>query len=241
MNRLPVTRSLPVAPVHGHESIGMAATRAALRRHRAVLAAVLAITLPGVPATAAASTDLASATWPLVDDDGNPVPSSEEAVPRDALSQTHHGFYLTARQAYQSKRWLGRDVLFIDVRDARGDPARVMPAGVDLVAPVVRRDAGIAPHPALGFVGNVKRVLAARGRDHDALVFVICDNGRESALAAELLAQAGVTRVFLVRGGMKGEAAGPEGASRGWIAAGLPVDPAGTRALAARARPSTGQ
>ena len=54
---------------------------------------------------------------------------------------------------------------------------------------------------AYGFVVTIKRT-PPRLRYAD---ICHCGNGRQSAIAAELIAQAGVPHVFLVRGGMQGE------------------------------------
>lgn len=158
----------------------------------------------------------------LVDDEGNPLPSSPQAIPRDALSQTHHGHYLTAMEAHAAKQWLGRSVLFIDVRHEASVAVNGVPQTVDFNLPVARPAAQGRMQIAYGFAGKIKRTLAARGLTHDALVFVICEDGRNAALAAELLAQAGVPNVFAVRGGIYGEK-NDRDAATGWIAAQLPM------------------
>ena len=45
---------------------------------------------------------------------------------------------------------------------------------------------------AYGFVGTIKRTFDARGPDFHTLIFAIYGNGRQSAIAAELIAQADV-------------------------------------------------
>ena len=159
----------------------------------------------------------------LIDDDGNPMPSSAEAIPQDPLAQTHHGNYLTALEAHQAKNWLRESVLFIDVRDPAAAMAGGLPQYADFNLPVMRRNEAGELQIAYGFVGAVKRTLASRGLDHDASIFVICTNARRSALAAELLAQAGVPHVFVVRGGIDGEVSA-EGRSFGWRAARLELN-----------------
>ena len=159
----------------------------------------------------------------LVDDEGNPMPSSAEAIPKDPLAQTHHGHYLTALEAHQAKNWLRESVLFIDVRDPAAAIAGSLPQTADFNLPVMRRDEAGKLQIANVFVGGVKRTLASRGLDHDSAIFVICTNARLSALAAELLAQAGVPHVFVVRGGIEGEES-DEGRSVGWLAARLELN-----------------
>lgn len=146
----------------------------------------------------------------LVDDEGNPLPSSAEAIPQDSLSRTHHAHYLTAREADQAKNWLGSSVLFIDVRDHTSAKTGGSPQRADYHMPVMRRTADDKLQIAYGFVGTVKRTLMARGLGYDAPIFAICGNGRQSAIAAELLAQAGVPHVFVVRGGIQGELSAEE-------------------------------
>lgn len=155
----------------------------------------------------------------LVDDEGNPLPSSAEAIPQDLLAQTHHGYYLTALEAHQAKDWLKASVLFIDVRDTAAAMGGV-PRNTDFHLPVMRRNEAGNLQIAYGFVGAVKRALSIRGFHSDTPIFAICTNARLSALAAELLAQAGVPYVFVVRGGINGEVS-DEGASVGWLAARL--------------------
>ncbi|MCA3017096.1 MAG: hypothetical protein ING73_17915 [Rhodocyclaceae bacterium] len=159
---------------------------------------------------------------PIVDDDGNPLLSSEAAIPQDLLSRTEFGHYLTAREAYAAKQWLGKDVLFVDVRDLSSGERNLLPAEVDFNLPLVRGTNSGKLELAHGFVGGIKRALATRGLSHDAIVVVICEDGRAAALAAELLAQAGVSNTFVVRGGMEGEIGSAD--NTGWKAQMLPTD-----------------
>ena len=164
----------------------------------------------------------------LVDDEGNPLPSSAEAIPQDLLAQTHHGYYLTAHEAHQAKDWLKESVLFIDVRDIAAAMGGA-PRNTDFHLPVMRANEAGKLQIAYGFVGAVKRALANRGLHHDTPIFAICTNARLSALAAELLAQAGVPHVFVVRGGVNGEVGingevSAEGSSVGWLAARLDLN-----------------
>ena len=159
----------------------------------------------------------------LVDDEGIPMPSSAEAIPKDPLAQTHHGHYLTALEAHQAKNWLRESVLFIDVRDPAAAIAGGLPQNADFNLPVMRRDDAGKLQIAYGFVGGVKRTLASRGLDHDTSIFMICADARLSALAAELLAQAGVPHVYVVRGGIDGEVSA-EGTPVGWLAARLELN-----------------
>lgn len=159
----------------------------------------------------------------LVDDEGNPLPSSADAIPQDPLAQTHHGHYLTALEAHQMKSWLRESVLFIDVRDPAAAMAGGLPQNADFHLPVMRRNEAGKLQVSYGFVGAVKGSLTSRGLNYDTPIFVICANARLSAVAAELLAQAGVPYVFVVRGGIDGEVSA-EGKSVGWLAARLALN-----------------
>ena len=200
---------------------------------------LMAVVLSGTPgmageiATLPVTAALPAAPRTLVDDEGIPLASLAAAIPDDVLSQTHHGHYLTARESYETKNWLGGAVLFVDVRDTKSAPTGAAPGNVDFNLPVTQHRASGKPQVAYGFVGTIKRTLATRGLDHDALVLVICENGRNAALAAELLAQAGVANVFVVRGGMQGEI-GAIANSTGWLSAGLPLSRTSTGALASK-------
>lgn len=160
----------------------------------------------------------------LVDDEGNPLPSSAEAIPQDPLAQIHYAHYLTASEADLAKKWLGRSMLLIDVRDHASAMAGGIPQNVDYHMPVMRRTDDDELQIAYGFVGAVKRTLMARGFGYDAPIFAICGNGRQSAIAAELLAQAGVPHVFVVRGGIQGELSAEENPV-GRLAGRLDVEP----------------
>ncbi len=178
-------------------------------------ACALLMALPAMPALADAPFD----SGVVFDDEGNPAPPSPEAIPRDDLVKTHHGYYLTAREAHDVKAQLGDAVLFIDVRDTETASRGGTPKNADLQIPAMRRLDNGRLQVANGFVGKVKKTLAARGQNLDTPIFLICENGRQSATAAELLAQSGLTRVFVVRGGISGELANAEPA--GWRAAQL--------------------
>ena len=146
----------------------------------------------------------------LVDDEGNPLPSSAEAISQDPLSRIHHAHCLTAREADQTKNWLGHSMFFIDVRDHASATVGGRPQNVDHHVPVMRRTDDGKLQIAHGFVGGIKRTLMAHGLGYDASIFAVCGNGRQSAIAAELLAQAGVPHVFVVRGGIQGELSAEE-------------------------------
>lgn len=162
-------------------------------------------------------------TWsrPVVDDDGHPMPSSDAAIPLDSLSRTEFGHYLTAREAYALKQWLGKDVLFVDIRNLSSGEWGLLPEGADFNLPLIKSIAQGKPEFVHGFVGGIKRALATRGLHHESIVVLICIDGRSAAIGADLLAQAGVSNAFVVRGGMDGEVGSADHA--GWHGQMLPT------------------
>ncbi len=71
--------------------------------------------------------------------------------------------------------------------------------------------------------GFVQDVLRALGDRRDAPVAVICAAGTRSAVASELLAQAGLTKVYDISEGVSGGTHGP-----GWLKRHLPTEPCST-------------
>ncbi len=69
-----------------------------------------------------------------------------------------------------------------------------------------------------------RELEAKLGGDKDAIVLLLCRSGKRSALAAEVAAKAGLTRVFNVLEGFEGEIddAQHRGGSDGWRFRGLP-------------------
>lgn len=165
----------------------------------------------------------------LVDDYGNPMPPRMEAIPMDLGARTQSGNYLTAEDAHAAKYWLSRAVLFVDVRDEVTANASGVPENADFNLPLTRLTKNGTPEVDAGFVDNVKHALASRGLEQTAPVFLICEDGRHAALAADTLVKAGIPNVFVVRGGIQGERSG-NGDTFGWLASGLPMSPPANRA-----------
>lgn len=130
--------------------------------------------------------------------------------------------------AYETKGLVGCAALVVDVREIESAPSND-----NFKPPATQYRVPGKPQVAYGFVGIIRRTLASRGLGHDALVTVICANGRNAALVAELLRQASVANVFVVRGGMQGEI-GAVVNSTGWITAGLRVRSTSTPAVASK-------
>jgi rhodanese-related sulfurtransferase len=158
----------------------------------------------------------------LVDDYGNTLPPRIEAIPQDMGARTKLGNYLTAEDAYAAKYWLVRAVLFVDVRDEATANASGIPVYADFNLPLTRLAKNGTPEVDADFVVRAMQALASRGLALTAPVFVICENGRHAARAADVLAEAGIPNVFVVRGGIHGERS-VNGKTFGWLASGLPM------------------
>ncbi len=84
------------------------------------------------------------------------------------------------------------------------------------VAPGAMRIDMLTPKPPQGFVD--KLLVQVKG-DRDAPIALICRTGNRTTTVQKYLEAQGFTRVYNVKEGMVGSAAGP-----GWIKRGLPID-----------------
>ncbi len=150
------------------------------------------------------------------------VAADASAVPE--AKRTTLNLYLTSEEVppFLAERH-GRS-LFVDVRTPEELASSGVATMVDANAPVfVLSGADGKPRPNPDFVAQVESKLAAKGLTKDDAVVVMCRTGRRSALAANLLAEAGFSRVYSVIDGFEGD--GP--AMKGWKGAGLPWRQAG--------------
>jgi rhodanese-related sulfurtransferase len=98
---------------------------------------------------------------------------------------------------------------------------------IDIRTPPEWRQTGVAQgtqlldmrHPR-GPDGFVDEVLRRVGGDRNAPIALICRTGNRTTHMQRLLQERGFTRIYNVKEGMIGSAAGP-----GWIRQGLPVEP----------------
>jgi rhodanese-related sulfurtransferase len=100
---------------------------------------------------------------------------------------------------------------------------------IDIRTPEEWRETGVAKgaaridmlHPGgpQGFAGEVLRQV---GGDRGAPIALICRTGNRTTRVGKALEQMGFTRVYNVKEGMIGSAAGP-----GWLRRGLPVESCG--------------
>lgn len=132
---------------------------------------------------------------PLVDDNGLAVPASPAAAPRDPRSRSAAGLYLTPIEARAFKRWLGDSVLFVDVRAGAAVAVSGLAEAADLNIPLEGNG---------GFGQQVARQHADQTSGSARLIFLICQDGRLAARAADLLTRAGLPNAYVVRGGVDG-------------------------------------
>jgi rhodanese-related sulfurtransferase len=144
--------------------------------------------------------------------------------------QTVLGLYLTAREAWQRCLAEPAQVKLIDVRT----PEELLFVGhaplawnVPAFAQVYEWDAGKGKFPMTYHPDFVARVRSVAGPGDTLLV--MCRSGGRSALAANLLAQAGFTEVFNVVDGMEGDTVSDPGSAfhgqrlrNGWKNSGCP-------------------
>ena len=136
--------------------------------------------------------------------------------------QTKLGLYMTAEQAYQHVMENMDKTLFIDTRT----PSELNYLGaasvMDTHVPLVFMDTtgwNDKKHRYLrkdnqNFVSDVDAQLAQKGLTKDDTVILMCRSGKRSAKAANMLADAGYTRVYSVVDGYEGDKA-KEGESKG--------------------------
>jgi rhodanese-related sulfurtransferase len=152
---------------------------------------------------------------------GEPSHAVDAASVPDA-KKTAQGLYLTADEVPPFLASHKGRTLFVDVRTPEELAASGVADGVDANAPVVVTSADGNRRPNPDFVATVASRLSVRGLTNVDPIVLICHTGRRSAMAANLLAQAGYANVYSVVDGFEGD--GPH--ARGWKASGLPVRPA---------------
>jgi rhodanese-related sulfurtransferase len=131
-----------------------------------------------------------------------------------AEKRTALGLYMSAREAYQFVSDQMPEALFVDVR-TRGEFVYVgHPAGLDAHIPYVELENvaewdaknnryNIAPNSH--FLLALAERLSEKGLDRNVAIVLICRSGDRSAKAADLLSQAGYTRVYSVTDGFEGD------------------------------------
>lgn len=149
--------------------------------------------------------------------------------------QTKLGLYMTAEDAYKYTMANMEKTLFVDTRTPSElnylGAATVMDAHVPLVFMDTTawddKKHRYKRAENKNFVSDVDAVLKKKGLGKDDTVILMCRSGKRSAKAADMLADAGYTKVYSVVDGYEGDKAkdGPDKGRRtvnGWKNSGLP-------------------
>jgi len=139
--------------------------------------------------------------------------------------QTALGLYVTSREAYAQWQADPENVTILDVRTPEeylfvGQPAMAWKIPVIAQSYVWDAEKGKFPMKLLtDFVSRVQQIAQP-----DATILVTCRSGGRSAIACNLLAQAGFKKVYNIIDGMEGDGNGdsestPQG---GWKNSGCP-------------------
>lgn len=149
--------------------------------------------------------------------------------------QTKLGLYMTAEDAYKHTMANMKKTLFVDTRT----PSELNYLGaatvMDVHIPLVFMDTTAWDDKKhrykraenKNFVSDVDAALKKKGLSKDDAVILMCRSGKRSAKAADMLADAGYTKVYSVVDGYEGDKAkdGPDKGRRtvnGWKNSGLP-------------------
>jgi rhodanese-related sulfurtransferase len=144
--------------------------------------------------------------------------------------QTVLGLYVTAKDAYEKWKAEPEKVKILDVRTPEeylfvGHPT--MAWIIPIAAQTYEWDAGNGKFPMKMLPDFVSRVNAVA--QPDETIMVMCRSGGRSALAANLLAQAGFKHVYNIIDGMEGDEVDDPGSvflgqrlKNGWKNSGLP-------------------
>lgn len=152
-----------------------------------------------------------------------------------AAKQTISKNYLTAKEAAELKQNMGAKALMVDVRTAAeieyvGTPDLVdanISYMVDDYSAWDDKKSRFAMSPNSGFLTKISDAMAKANLDKTSEIIVMCRSGDRSARAADLLSNAGYTKVYTVVDGFEGDQA-KEGDNKGkrvvngWKNAGLP-------------------
>lgn len=144
--------------------------------------------------------------------------------------RTTLGLYLSAKEAYDLAQ--KEKVLFIDVRSREEVNFLGMPTIADANIPYMEMDPMYAWNekkdsfklvPNSEFVSLVSDRVKTKGMSKDSPIIVMCRSGDRSALAANLLAKDGYTKVYTIVDGYEGNMSKDGRRSvDGWKNSGLP-------------------
>jgi rhodanese-related sulfurtransferase len=146
---------------------------------------------------------------------GSLAMASANAIEADKVAkenQSSLGLYFTAKEAYAYLNSHGKKVLFLDVRDPAELQTVGMPTDVDANVPFKRinllkwdpkkKQFALDTNP--NFVAETGERLKAKGLNNNDTVIIICGSGLRAPKAADTLAKAEYTKVYVVVDGYKG-------------------------------------
>jgi rhodanese-related sulfurtransferase len=148
------------------------------------------------------------------------------------VKQTKLGLYLSAPEAFKMKSEGGDKVLFVDIRTKGEFQFLGTPAIIDQNIPYMeiddlggwdKKNNRYTMSPNSDFVGAVAALAARTNRGKSDPIILICRSGDRSSQAANLLQEAGYTKVYSVVDGFEGDMS-PTGRRdvNGWKNANLP-------------------
>ena len=152
-----------------------------------------------------------------------------------AKKQTKLGLYMTAQQAYDHTMANMDETLFLDIRTPSELNYLGAPTVMDAHVPTVIMDISAWNDKKhrynraenRNFIADVGAQLKKKGLSKNDTVILMCRSGKRSASAANMLAEAGYTKVYSVVDGYEGDKAkdGEHKGQRtvnGWKNTGLP-------------------
>jgi rhodanese-related sulfurtransferase len=160
----------------------------------------------------------AAGTAPVLALDAASVPLS---------NRTKADLYLSSKEVPAFLKANSGHVLFLDVRTPRELTSSGLTPLIDANVPFKRVAAGgmqLEINP--DFAAKTGKRLAAKGLSKNDPVVLMCRSGHRSAMAADLLTEAGFTQVYSVADGFEGNSAGDNGWKNSGLSWGYELDKA---------------
>ncbi len=125
------------------------------------------------------------------------------------LPEEKTGQYLAPKDAYELLKQKGKHIFFVDVR-TQGELTTIgMPTPIDANVPYLfkkwnKEKGKVKVILNNDFVPAIEKKLKIKHLDKQSPIFLICQNGKRSSKAAEVLAKAGYQNVYSIIEGIKG-------------------------------------
>ncbi len=126
------------------------------------------------------------------------------------LPQEKTGQYLAPKKAYDLLlKQKGKHILFVDVRTSGELTTNGMPTPIDANVPYLfkkwnKEKGKFKVILNNDFVPAIEKQLKAKHLDKQSRIFLICQNGKRSSKAADVLTKAGYQNVYSIIEGIKG-------------------------------------